>query len=40
VSVVRRIGRWRAAWLMLSGERLPPPTALRWGLVDEIALPR
>jgi len=40
VSVVRRIGRWRAAWLMLSGERLPAPTALRWGLVDEIARPR
>jgi Enoyl-CoA hydratase/isomerase len=40
VSVVRRIGRWRAAWLMLSGERLPTPTALRWGLVDEITQPR
>jgi enoyl-CoA hydratase/carnithine racemase len=40
VSVVRRIGRWRAAWLMLSGERLPAPTALRWGLADEIAQPR
>jgi enoyl-CoA hydratase/carnithine racemase len=43
VSVVRRIGRWRAAWLMLTGERLPAATALRWGLVDEIAprpLPR
>ena len=37
VSVVRRIGRWRAAWLMLTGERLPAATALRWGLVDEIA---
>jgi enoyl-CoA hydratase/carnithine racemase len=36
VSVVRRIGRHRAAWLMLSGERLPAATALRWGLVDEI----
>jgi enoyl-CoA hydratase/carnithine racemase len=36
VSVVRRIGRWRAAWLMLTGERLAAPTALRWGLVDEI----
>ena len=36
VSVVRRIGRWRAAWLMLTGERLPAVTALRWGLVDEI----
>jgi enoyl-CoA hydratase/carnithine racemase len=40
VSVVRRIGRWRSAWLMLTGERLPAPTALRWGLVDEIAPPR
>ena len=40
VSVVRRIGRWRAAWLMLTGERLPAATALRWGLVDEIAQPR
>jgi len=37
VSVVRRIGRWRAAWLMLTGDRLPAATALRWGLVDEIA---
>ena len=40
VSVVRRIGRWRAAWLMLTGERLPAPTALRWGLIDEISRPR
>jgi enoyl-CoA hydratase/carnithine racemase len=39
VSVVRRIGRWRAAWLMLTGERLPAATALRWGLVDEISRP-
>ena len=39
VSVVRRIGRWRAAWLMLTNERLPAATALRWGLVDEIASP-
>jgi enoyl-CoA hydratase/carnithine racemase len=37
VSVVRRIGRWRAAWLMLTGERLPAAAALRWGLVDAIA---
>jgi enoyl-CoA hydratase/carnithine racemase len=35
VSVPRRIGRWRAAWLMLTGDRLPAATALRWGLVDE-----
>jgi enoyl-CoA hydratase/carnithine racemase len=36
VSVPRRIGRWRAAWLMLTGDRLPAGTAARWGLVDEI----
>jgi len=40
VSVVRRTGRWRAAWLMLTGDRLPAATALRWGLVDEIRPPR
>jgi enoyl-CoA hydratase/carnithine racemase len=37
VSVPRRIGRWRAAWLMLTGDRLPAVTALRWGLADDIA---
>jgi enoyl-CoA hydratase/carnithine racemase len=37
VSVPRRIGRWRAAWLMLTGERLTAETALRWGLADEIS---
>jgi enoyl-CoA hydratase/carnithine racemase len=36
VSVPRRIGRWRAAWLMLTGERLAAGTALDWGLVDEL----
>jgi hypothetical protein len=36
VSVPRRIGRWRAAWMMLTGDRLPASTALRWGLVDEV----
>jgi len=36
VSVPRRIGRWRAAWLMLTGDRLPAATALRWGLLDEV----
>jgi len=36
VSVPRRVGRQRAAWLMLTGDRLPAATALRWGLVDEI----
>jgi len=37
VSVPRRIGRWRAAWLMLTGDRLPAATALRWGLADDIS---
>jgi enoyl-CoA hydratase/carnithine racemase len=37
VSVPRRIGRWRAAWLMLTGERLAAEAALAWGLADELA---
>jgi enoyl-CoA hydratase/carnithine racemase len=37
VSVPRRIGRWRAAWLMLTGDRIGADVALRWGLVDEVA---
>ncbi|MET0953003.1 MAG: enoyl-CoA hydratase/isomerase family protein [Aeromicrobium sp.] len=37
VGVTRRIGRWRTAWMALSGEPLPATTALRWGLVDELA---
>lgn len=36
VSIPRRIGRWRAAWLMLTGEKLDASGALEWGLVDEI----
>lgn len=36
VSVPRRTGRHRAAWLMLTGDRLPAGTAVRWGLADEI----
>jgi hypothetical protein len=36
VSVPRRIGRWRAAWLMLTGDQMPAPAALHWGLADEI----
>ncbi len=36
VSIVRRIGRWRTAWLALSGERLSAPQAKAWGLVDAI----
>jgi len=36
-SLPNRIGRQRTAWLALSGSRLDATTALRWGLVDEIA---
>jgi enoyl-CoA hydratase/carnithine racemase len=36
VSVTRRIGRWRTAYLVLSGRTINAATALRWGLVDEI----
>jgi enoyl-CoA hydratase/carnithine racemase len=37
VSVTRRIGRHRTAWLGLSGRALDAHTAHRWGLVDEVA---
>jgi enoyl-CoA hydratase len=37
VSLPRRIGRPRSAWLALSGARLHASTALDWGLIDEIA---
>ncbi len=36
VSVPRRIGSPRAAWLALSGKGLDADTALRWGLIDDI----
>jgi enoyl-CoA hydratase/carnithine racemase len=36
VSIPRRIRRWRAAWLALSGETLDATTALEMGLVDDI----
>jgi enoyl-CoA hydratase len=36
VSVPRRIGRQRAALMMLSGWRINAATALRWGLIDAI----
>ena len=36
VSVPRRIGRQRAALMMLSGRRIDAVTALRWGLIDAI----
>jgi enoyl-CoA hydratase/carnithine racemase len=34
VSVTRRIGRWRTAYLVLSGQTIGVDTALTWGLVD------
>jgi enoyl-CoA hydratase/carnithine racemase len=34
VSVTRRIGRWRTAYLVLSGRTVDTDTALAWGLAD------
>jgi enoyl-CoA hydratase len=36
VSLSRRIGRQRAAALILSGKRIGAKTALRWGLIDAV----
>lgn len=36
VSLPRRIGARRTAWLVLSGARLPARRALAWGLVDAL----
>ncbi|MEO7657962.1 MAG: enoyl-CoA hydratase/isomerase family protein [Sphingomicrobium sp.] len=36
ISVPRRIGRQRAALMILSGRRVNAATALRWGLIDAI----
>lgn len=37
VSLTHRIGRWRTAYLALTGCRLDAATALQWGLVDALA---
>jgi enoyl-CoA hydratase/carnithine racemase len=37
VSITRRIGRWRTAYLVLTGHTLNAATALAWGLVDAIS---
>ena len=37
VSVTRRIGRWRTAYLVLSGHTIDPSVALAWGLVDAVS---
>jgi enoyl-CoA hydratase/carnithine racemase len=36
VSITRRIGRWRTAYLVLSGRTIDCATALHWGLVDAV----
>lgn len=36
VSILRRIGRQRLAYLALSAKRIKAETALAWGLIDEI----
>jgi enoyl-CoA hydratase len=36
VSIMRRVGRERTAYLALSRARIDAETALRWGLVDEV----
>ena len=36
VSIPRRIGQHRAAYLALSGCRIDAVRALRWGLIDDI----
>jgi hypothetical protein len=36
VGIARRIGRPRLCRLALTGDRIDGPTALRWGLVDEL----
>jgi enoyl-CoA hydratase/carnithine racemase len=37
VSIARRIGRQRTAWLVLTGKRIKAEQALQWGLVDALA---
>jgi Enoyl-CoA hydratase/isomerase len=37
VSITRRIGRWRTAYLVLSGRTVTAATALEWGLIDAVA---
>ena len=36
VSILRRVGRQRAAYLALSARRINAATGLEWGLIDEI----
>jgi enoyl-CoA hydratase/isomerase-like protein len=36
VGITRRVGRWRCAYLALTGITLDVPTARAWGLVDDV----
>ncbi|MFT4265276.1 MAG: enoyl-CoA hydratase/isomerase family protein [Nocardioides sp.] len=36
VSLTRRIGRWRTAFMALTNRRFDAPTAREWGLVDDL----
>lgn len=36
VSITRRIGRQRLAWMALTGQSVGATTARRWGLIDEV----
>ncbi|WP_166139755.1 enoyl-CoA hydratase/isomerase family protein [Nocardioides ochotonae] len=36
VTLPRRIGRWRTAWMALTGADVDAGTAREWGLVDEV----
>jgi hypothetical protein len=36
VSIRRRIGRQRTAWMALTGQRVDAATAASWGLVDQV----
>ena len=36
-TIPRVVGQQRAAWMMLSSERIKPETALDWGLCDRLA---
>jgi enoyl-CoA hydratase/carnithine racemase len=36
VSITRRIGRWRTAYLVLSGHTIDAVTALKWGVIDAL----
>jgi hypothetical protein len=37
VSITRRIGRWRTAWLALTGRTIAADLAYTWGLVDAVS---